>query len=75
MYTVLWQKMEYINGQEVMTDLWERLETKEDVKALLEELGKDPNVILDDVLIFSPEANNYAYDAGAFLSEKWKTNL
>lgn len=56
MYTVIWQEL---NGNDYM-DRWDSFETEEEVKELLNKLAEDPNVCEHDVLIFTPEADNYA---------------
>lgn len=52
MWTVLWRE----NDQ----DRWDRLDSKEEVFALLDQLRKSPNVCEDDTWIFSPEADEFA---------------
>lgn len=52
MWTVLWQ--------ENNVDRWERLETEEDVLALLDELTENLDVCEDDAWIFPPTADEYA---------------
>ena len=52
MWTVLWQ--------ENNVDRWDRLETEDDVKTLLDRLAKNPDVCEDDAWIFPPAADEYA---------------
>lgn len=54
MYTVLWQ--------EAGSDRWDRFESKEEIIELLSELSKNPDVCIYDVWVFSPEADDYAFD-------------
>lgn len=52
MWTVLWRE----NDQ----DRWDRLDSKEEVFALLDQLRENPNVCEDDTWIFPPEADEFA---------------
>lgn len=65
MYTVIWQEL---NGNDYM-DKWDRFETKEEVKELLDKLKKNQDVCEHDVWIFTPEADNYAEDYASFLED------
>ena len=58
MYTVLWREND--------NDRWDRFETEEDVKVLLDELANNPNVCENDVWIFTPKADDYAFDYDSF---------
>ena len=58
MYTVCWNK----DGQ----DKWERLNWKEDVTNLVEDLLCS-GLCKDDILIFSPEADNHVLDCNDVL--------
>ena len=58
MYTVIWIE----NGQ----DRWDRFETEEEVRELLDELVENPNVCENDVWIFTPQADEYACEYYAF---------
>lgn len=52
MYTIIWQE----DG----LDRWDRLETKEEVDRLVDKLSINNAVCLEDVWIFSPEADEFA---------------
>ena len=62
MYTVLWREND--------NDKWDRFETKKEVKDLLDELEKNPNVCENDIWIFTPEADEYAFDYTIFEREE-----
>ncbi len=51
MWTVLWQE----NDQ----DRWDRLDSKEKVFALLNQLRENPNVCEDDTWIFSESVSSF----------------
>ena len=53
MYTVLWQ--------EGNNDKWDRFETEEEVRKLIDQLSENPDVCVGDIWIFSPKADEYAY--------------
>ena len=58
MYTVLWR--------EGNNDRWDRFSTAKEVCKLLDELAANPDVCEHDVWIFSPKADEYAFDYGMF---------
>ena len=64
MYTIPWQEL---RGNDYV-DRWERLETKEGVRKLLEDLKDNPDVCEDDVLIFLPDADDSTMDCEDFMA-------
>lgn len=62
MYTILWVE----NG----ADKWDRLESTDEVKKLLDRLEQENTVSVGDVWIYGPEADNFASDA-----VEWLNNL
>lgn len=64
MYTILWQEL---RGNDYV-DRWERLETKEGVRKLLEDLKDNPDVCEYDVLIFLPDADDSTMDCEDFMA-------
>lgn len=58
MYTVLWREND--------NDKCDRFETKEEVKNLIDELEKNPDVCENDIWIFTPEADNHAVEYDMF---------
>lgn len=54
MYTVLWKEADQ--------DRWDRLETAKEVFALFEELKENPDVCVEDVWVFGPEADAFAWN-------------
>lgn len=61
MYTVLWREND--------NDKWDRFETKEEVRNLLNELENNPDVCERYVWIFTPNSDNYAFDYDSFIEE------
>lgn len=59
MWTVIW--LEY--GK----DKWDRFETKDDVRDLMEELKENSGVCEEDVWIFPPKAEDYVITGDMFL--------
>lgn len=59
MYTVLWQEDEQ--------DRWERLETRDDVLILLTGLKDNPDVCEEDIMIFTPGADDYSSNCAGFV--------
>ena len=59
MYTVIWTE----DGK----DRWDRFETKEEVKELLNTL-EDTNVCIEDIWVFSYEADDYAVTGDIFIN-------
>lgn len=53
MWTVLWQEKD--------EDRWDRFETEEEVRKLIDQLSENPDVCICDIWIFSPKADEYAY--------------
>lgn len=58
MYTILWREGNH--------DRWDRLETEEEVRKLLDQLAENSEVSEGDIWIFSPEADKYALDYYGF---------
>lgn len=54
MYTIIWMEL----GQ----DKWDRLQTKEEVDDLLKKLYDEGVVCMEDIWIFSPQADECAVD-------------
>lgn len=59
MFTIIWSE----NGE----DRWDRLETKGEVKTLLESLANNPNVCETDIWVFTPEADKSAMEYKSFM--------
>lgn len=58
MYTILWREND--------ADKWDRLETREEVEKLLDELAKNTDVCEGDIWIFEPKADDFATDYYSF---------
>lgn len=61
MYTVIWQ--------EDSNDRWDRLETKEEVRELLKTLTTSHNVLLGDIWVFNPGADDFANAGDEWIAE------
>lgn len=59
MWTVLWLE----DGM----DKWDRFETEDDVRDLMEKLKENPDVCEEDVWIFPPKSDEYALTGDRFL--------
>lgn len=59
MFTVIWIE----NGM----DKWERFDDEEEIKEFLINLKENKGVCEADVWVFSPEADNYAYEYQMFM--------
>lgn len=65
MYTILWTQG--------ANDKWDRLESHNDVLALLKKLKADPDVCENDIWIFGPKADNHAWNGyDEFINDRTK---